>query len=73
VSRFGPTQAIVRVSLLGFVTVPVVGLLGDRFGRRPIYIALTALTAPTIVLAFPPMFVHQLQHGRPAVRHDHRP
>jgi MHS family metabolite:H+ symporter-like MFS transporter len=30
--------------------VPVVGLLGDRFGRRPIYIA---LTLATIVLAFP--------------------
>ena len=28
-------------SLLGFVTVPVVGLLGDRFGRRPVYMALT--------------------------------
>jgi MFS transporter, MHS family, metabolite:H+ symporter len=54
VSRFGPTQAIVWGSLLGFVTVPVVGLLGDRSGRRPIYIALTALT---IVLAFPLMFM----------------
>jgi MHS family metabolite:H+ symporter-like MFS transporter len=30
--------------------VPIVGLLGDRFGRRPIYMALTAISA---VLAFP--------------------
>ena len=36
-----PTQAIVWGSLLGFVTVPIVGLLGDRFGRRPVYIVLT--------------------------------
>ena len=33
VSKSVPTQAIVWGSLLGFVTVPVVGLLGDRFGR----------------------------------------
>jgi MFS transporter, MHS family, metabolite:H+ symporter len=45
-----PTDAIVYGSLLGFATVPVVGLLGDRFGRRPMYIALSVLT---VVLAFP--------------------
>jgi MHS family metabolite:H+ symporter-like MFS transporter len=45
-----PTEAIVWGSLLGFVTVPVVGLLGDRFGRRPLYMGLSALM---IVLAFP--------------------
>ncbi|MHA6623744.1 MFS transporter [Pseudonocardia sp. DLS-67] len=50
VDRSVPTDAIVYGSLLGFVTVPIVGLLGDRFGRRPMYIALSALTA---VLAFP--------------------
>ncbi len=44
VSKSVPTQAIVYGSLLGFATVPVVGLLGDRFGRRPVYIALTLLT-----------------------------
>ena len=49
-----PTQAIVCGSLLGFVTVPVVGLLGDRFGRRPVYIALTLLT---IAFAFPMMLL----------------
>ena len=38
----------------GFVTVPVVGLLGDRFGRRPIYIALTLLT---VAFAFPMMLM----------------
>ncbi len=45
-----PTEAIVWGSLVGFVTVPVVGLLGDRFGRRPLYMGLSALM---IVLAFP--------------------
>ncbi|WP_052864195.1 MFS transporter [Streptomyces niger] len=48
--RSVPTDAIVWGSLLGFATVPLIGLLGDRFGRRPLYIALTVLT---IVLAFP--------------------
>jgi MFS transporter, MHS family, metabolite:H+ symporter len=50
VDRSVPTDAIVYGSVLGFVTVPVVGLLGDRFGRRPVYVAFSALTA---VLAFP--------------------
>jgi MFS transporter, MHS family, metabolite:H+ symporter len=50
IDRSVPTDAIVYGSLLGFVTVPVVGLLGDRFGRRPMYVALSVLTA---VLAFP--------------------
>ncbi len=50
VNRSIPTDAIVYGSLVGFVTVPIVGLLGDRFGRRPMYIA---LTLATIVLAFP--------------------
>ncbi len=52
VNRSIPTDAIVYGSLLGFVTVPVVGMLGDRFGRRPMYIGLSLLTA---VLAFPLM------------------
>jgi MHS family metabolite:H+ symporter-like MFS transporter len=50
VDRSVPTDAIVYGSLLGFATVPIVGLLGDRFGRRPMYIALSVLT---VVLAFP--------------------
>ena len=44
------TEAIVFGSLLGFITIPVVGLLGDRFGRRPIYITLCTLT---ILFAIP--------------------
>jgi MHS family metabolite:H+ symporter-like MFS transporter len=48
--RSVPTDAIMYGSLLGFATVPIVGLLGDRFGRRPMYMALSVLTA---VLAFP--------------------
>ncbi|MBB6404677.1 MFS transporter [Arthrobacter sp. AZCC_0090] len=39
------TTAIVYGSLLGFVTIPVMGLLGDRFGRKPLYLTLSALTA----------------------------
>ncbi|MCO7197362.1 MFS transporter [Pseudonocardia sp. McavD-2-B] len=48
------TDAIVIGSLAGFVTVPLIGLLSDRVGRRPVYIGLTALTA---VLAFPLMLM----------------
>ena len=40
ISKSVATEAIVFGSLIGFITIPVVGLLGDRFGRRPIYIAL---------------------------------
>ncbi|HLU55166.1 MAG TPA: MFS transporter [Pseudonocardia sp.] len=48
--RSVPTDAIMYGSLIGFATVPFIGLLGDRFGRRPVYTALSVLTA---VLAFP--------------------
>ncbi|WP_406213745.1 MFS transporter [Streptomyces canus] len=54
VGRSVPTDAIVYGSLLGFVTVPLVGRLGDRFGRRALYLALTALT---VVVAFPVMLL----------------
>ncbi|MEU9329178.1 MFS transporter [Streptomyces canus] len=54
VGRSVPTDAIVYGSLLGFVTVPLVGQLGDRFGRRALYLALTALT---VVVAFPVMLL----------------
>ncbi|PSM41086.1 MFS transporter [Streptomyces dioscori] len=54
VGRSVPTDAIVYGSLAGFATVPLVGLLGDRFGRRPVYLALSALT---VVLAFPVMLL----------------
>ena len=39
------TTAIMYGSLLGFVTIPVMGILGDRFGRRPLYLVLSSLTA----------------------------
>lgn len=48
------TTAIVYGSLIGFVTIPVIGMLGDRFGRRPIYMA---LSGATMVLAFPLMLL----------------
>ncbi|MFI6374788.1 MFS transporter [Streptomyces sp. NPDC050546] len=52
--RSVPTDAIVYGSLLGFLTVPAIGMLGDRFGRRRMYLALTSLTA---VAAFPLMML----------------
>ncbi|MFF8092533.1 MFS transporter [Streptomyces sp. NPDC016675] len=50
VERSVPTDAIVYGSLVGFATVPLVGWLGDRFGRRVVYLVLSALT---VLLAFP--------------------
>ncbi|MFC3997311.1 MFS transporter [Nocardiopsis sediminis] len=48
------TSAIVYGSLLGFVTVPLVGAIGDRIGRRPVYIA---LTIASMVYAIPMMLL----------------
>jgi MHS family metabolite:H+ symporter-like MFS transporter len=48
------TEAIMWGSIIGFATVPLIGMLGDRFGRRPMY---TALSLITIVLAFPMMLL----------------
>jgi MHS family metabolite:H+ symporter-like MFS transporter len=47
-------DALLIGSLFGFITVPLMGLLGDRFGRRPIYIVLTSLS---IVYAIPMMMM----------------
>jgi MHS family metabolite:H+ symporter-like MFS transporter len=52
VNKSVATSAIMYGSLVGFVTIPIVGWLGDKYGRRLVYIVLTALTA---VLAFPLM------------------
>ncbi|NJQ00457.1 MFS transporter [Streptomyces zingiberis] len=52
--RAVPTDAILYGSLLGFLTVPLVGFLGDRFGRRVIYMVLTLLT---MAISFPVMFL----------------
>lgn len=54
VGRSVPTDAVVYGSLVGFATVPVVGLLGDRYGRRLLYLVISALT---VVVAFPVMFL----------------
>jgi MHS family metabolite:H+ symporter-like MFS transporter len=48
------TSAIVYGSLLGFVTVPLAGVLGDRFGRRPLYFA---LTVASMLFAVPMMLM----------------
>ncbi|ACL38996.1 major facilitator superfamily MFS_1 [Pseudarthrobacter chlorophenolicus A6] len=39
------TTAIMYGSILGFATIPLIGILGDRFGRRPLYLVLSTLTA----------------------------
>lgn len=48
------TDAIVISSLFGFLTVPLVGVLGDRFGRRAVY---TAVSGASLVLALPLMLL----------------
>ncbi|GAA4689410.1 MFS transporter, MHS family, metabolite:H+ symporter [Promicromonospora umidemergens] len=48
------TEAIMWGSVAGFVTVPVIGMLGDRFGRRTMY---TVLSLLTIAFAFPMMLM----------------
>jgi MHS family metabolite:H+ symporter-like MFS transporter len=48
------TTAIMIGSIIGFATIPLIGILGDRFGRRPLYIILSALTA---VFAIPMMLM----------------
>ncbi|MFC7876926.1 MFS transporter [Isoptericola sp. NPDC057391] len=48
------TTAIAIGSLVGFVTIPVVGLLGDRYGRRPVY---TAMTVLSVLVAVPGMLL----------------
>lgn len=53
------TNAILYSSIIGFATVPVVGLLGDRFGRRPVYMVLTVVSA---ILAFPLLNLVQQGH-----------
>ena len=52
VDRSIPTDALLIGSAFGFVTVPLVAVLGDRFGRRALY---TTFTAVTMVAAFPLM------------------
>lgn len=44
----GPEVVIVS-SLIGFLTIPLVGFLGDRFGRRRMYIIMTSLSLVLIV------------------------
>ncbi|MFK4852804.1 MFS transporter [Microbacterium sp. ZW T6_19] len=44
----GPEVVIVS-SLVGFLTIPLVGFLGDRFGRRRMYIVMTSLSLLLIV------------------------
>ncbi|MGQ1797397.1 MFS transporter [Kocuria oceani] len=54
IDRSVGTSAILYGSLVGFATIPLMGVLGDRFGRRPVYLALTTLT---ILFAIPMMMM----------------
>lgn len=44
------TNVVMYSSLVGFITVPLIGLLGDRIGRRTVYRFITVLA---LVSAFP--------------------
>jgi MHS family metabolite:H+ symporter-like MFS transporter len=56
------TTAIMYGSILGFATVPFIGWLGDKFGRRTLYVWLSALT---ILFAVPMMLL--ITSGNPAL------
>ncbi|MFE4541466.1 MFS transporter [Arthrobacter sp. NPDC056727] len=56
------TTAIMIGSIIGFATIPLIGILGDRFGRRPLYIILSALTA---LFAIPMMMM--VSSGNPTL------
>jgi len=50
------SMAIVVSALVGFVTVPLGGLMSDRFGRRRMYLALSTFQ---LVVAFPAVWMIQ--------------
>lgn len=56
------TTAIMYGSILGFATVPFIGWLGDKFGRRSLYMALSTLT---ILFAVPMMLM--ITSGNPTL------
>ncbi|MEQ4676516.1 MFS transporter [Providencia vermicola] len=49
-----PTDAIMISSVIGFLTIPVIGLLSDKFGRRIPYII---LSLSAMLLAYPMLSV----------------
>lgn len=58
ISKTVPTMALVYGSALGFVTVPIVGWLGDRFGRRRMYLVGSGIA---IIVAWP--LLHLIMTG----------
>ncbi|HEX7351313.1 MFS transporter [Brachybacterium sp.] len=48
------TEVVIISSLVAFVTVPVIGLLGDRYGRKTMY---TIMSAVGVVVAIPCMLL----------------
>ena len=56
------TTAIMYGSIVGFATVPFIGWLGDKYGRRTLYMVLSALT---ILFAVPMMLL--ITSGNPTL------
>jgi MFS transporter, MHS family, metabolite:H+ symporter len=56
------TSAILYGSIVGFATVPLIGWLGDKYGRRPLYMILSGLT---ILFAVPMMLM--ITSGNPVL------
>lgn len=54
VQKTVPTNANILSSLVSFLTIPLVGYLGDRYGRRKMYMVLSGLM---IVYAIPMMLL----------------
>lgn len=48
------TTALIIASLIGFITIPLIGRLIDRIGRKPVYIALSGLQ---VLFAFPALYL----------------
>lgn len=42
-------EVVIVSSLIGFLTIPLVGMLGDRFGRRRMYIVMSSISLVLIV------------------------
>ncbi len=51
-SRSVASNIVVLSSIVGFVTVPIIGLLGDRFGRRKMYMCITFIGMVILIPCF---------------------
>ncbi len=48
------TNVVIISSIVGFATIPIVGWLSDRFGRKTMYMIMSSIS---VVLAFPMMYL----------------